>query len=170
LAAPHFEVLRSHLKYSKSAIDIYSGRAIALLSAFFAPPRFFTETLTVSDQKCLPSQTGFTIDKENATDYESINDSFNQTQLGQLDPNLTNHSCGGWYWGVLPAVLVGVTIRFVAFGVIHIVNRGQLAKRSFWHQLRYKGNKGLYLTLALYVLGLINLLGVTSWAILAKRT
>mmetsp|Transcript_20466 Transcript_20466/g.33924 ORF Transcript_20466/g.33924 Transcript_20466/m.33924 type:complete len:1212 (+) Transcript_20466:224-3859(+) len=149
--------------------DMYAddGTAKALFAAFFSPPRFFTETIAVSDLKCLPPQTGFTQTDE-AYNFPDGKDSFAWVSLGQNDSNVTDLSSNGWYWGILPGFLVGLTIRVVAFGAINSLNRAQMAKKSFLFQLRNKGSFSLYLSVAAFWLCLGGLIGVTCWMILRE--
>lgn len=43
--------------------------------------------------------------------------------------NVIQQDCNGWYWGVLPAFVVGLTIRWIAGGVNHLSGRPQQAKK-----------------------------------------
>jgi ABC-type multidrug transport system ATPase subunit len=147
--------------------EIYKegNAAIALVSAFFSPTRFFKETLIVSDQKCLPPQTGFT-QAEDTYNFPQHLDSFSLIQMGQLDSSVNTPSCSGWYWGILPAVLVGFTVRFAALGCVNCLNRSQQAKKSFWFQLRHQGSVRLYASTALFCICLVVLVVLTSWTVL----
>lgn len=145
--------------------DIYESQAVALFSAFFSPPRFFTETLAVSDLKCLPSQTGFSVDAD-ATSFPADKNSFYFVSLGQDDPYVTDQSWDGWYWNALPAFMVGLTVRFAAFGAINALNQSEQAKKPFMYRLIHKGSPGLYVKVVLFWLCLVGLIGVTCWLVL----
>lgn len=138
-----------------------------MFAAFFSPPRFFTEIIAVSDLKCLPPQSGFT-QTDGAINFPEDQDSFSFLSLGQNDSNVTDISCGGWYWGVLPGFMVGLTVRFAAFGAINSSNRSKMAKKSFLFQLRNKGSLQLYLTVAAFFICLAGLIGATCWLILRE--
>jgi hypothetical protein len=138
-----------------------------LFAAFFSPPRFFTEIIAVSDLKCLPPQSGFT-QTNDATNFPEDQASFSFLSLGQNDSEVTDLSWNGWYWGVLPGFMVGLTVRFVAFGAINSLNRSKMAKKSFIFQLRNKGSLQLYSTVAAFFICLGGLIGVTSWLILRE--
>lgn len=149
--------------------DMYADDGVpkALFGAFFSPPRFFSEAIVVSEMKCLPPQTGFTQTDE-ATNFPVGEDSFSFLSIGQLDSNVTDFSCSGWYWGILPAFMVGLTIRFAAFGAINSLNRSKMAKKSFLFELRNKGTPRLYLAVLAYGLCLGGLIGVSCWLILRE--
>eukprot|EP00588_Corethron_pennatum_P019915 CAMPEP_0194313112 /NCGR_PEP_ID=MMETSP0171-20130528/10006_1 /TAXON_ID=218684 /ORGANISM="Corethron pennatum, Strain L29A3" /LENGTH=1166 /DNA_ID=CAMNT_0039067921 /DNA_START=59 /DNA_END=3560 /DNA_ORIENTATION=+ len=56
-------------------IRIYESSFLNFISGFFAPARYFMESLLVSEFKCLPDQTGFTQTQE-ATDFPQEFQSF----------------------------------------------------------------------------------------------
>jgi hypothetical protein len=90
--------------------EIYASGFTEHLTAWLSPTRFFYEALIVGDLRCLPEQTGMTVE------HESTNFPRNYTVVQQLglaghDLNSTLQSCNGWYWDVLPSLLVGLTVR-----------------------------------------------------------
>ena len=115
--------------------------------------------------KCLPSQTGFTIDAD-ATSFPADKNSFYFVSLGQNDPNVTDQSWEGWYWNALPAFMVGLTVRFAAFGAINALNQSEQAKKPFMYRLIHKGSPGLYIKVVLFWLCMGGLIGVTCWLVL----
>ena len=84
--------------------------------------------------------------------------------LGQgLDDfgTVTQRSFVGWYWGVLPALTVGVLIRWVAAGAIHVSDRSKQAKKSLFFTLNE--DKRRYLVLGFYYMTLACLFGAASF-------
>jgi hypothetical protein len=120
--------------------------------------------LAVSDLKCLPPQTGFTIGS-NATSFPDDKSSFAFLSLGIHDSSVIDSDSNGWYWNVLPAFMIGLTVRFAGFGVINAFNRAEQAKKSFWFELRYKGSLMLYGSVVVFFLCLAGLCGVCTWLI-----
>jgi len=112
--------------------DMYTNTGKAILSGLFAPTRYFIETYVVSDFKCLPVQMGYThTDGNENHKYIPIEyQSFSVTHLGQSNKSIAHPSCRGWYWGYLPAFLVGLTIRILAGLLMHCVNRSKQNKPS----------------------------------------
>jgi hypothetical protein len=87
------------------------------LAAWFSPTRFFLEGLAVGEYRCLPPQSGWTVLDEsvnnNRFDYTLMHVS--QFSFAMHDANATKPSCMGYYWGVLPSIFVGITVRYAAF-------------------------------------------------------
>jgi hypothetical protein len=140
--------------------------AVALFSGYVSPTRYFVEGLTVHELRCLPIQSGFTVEPFafsfplNATVSTVAN-------LGQNDRAVVQHTCNGWYWGVLPAVAVGVTVRFLAAGAIHAFYRSKQARKPFVSDLlqRPLAKNRDFLTFVTYMITFVCLFGFTSWFI-----
>jgi hypothetical protein len=118
--------------------EIYSSGFTEHLTAWLSPTRFFYEALMVGDLRCLPEQTGMTVE------YESVNFPRDYTVIRQLglaghDLNATLQSCDGWYWDVLPSLLVGLTIRFAAGLAMHTFNRAQQTKKPLRYEMKRSG-------------------------------
>ena len=148
--------------------NIYSNPGLALFCGFISPTRYFTESLAVSEHRCLPEQSGFTV--KNAPNFPPDKNSFALLGLAQNDSTVTIYSCDGWFWYVLPAFFVGLTIRVAAGGLIHVVGRSQQAKKPFLslisEELRTRGPKTTTLVFVCYFLVLLGLITVSSWLIL----
>jgi len=56
--------------------------------------------------------------------------------MAQHDNDVVHRSCDGWYWSWWPAFLVGLTIRFLAAGALHVFDRSKQAKHSFLEELQ----------------------------------
>ena len=142
---------------------------MAIFSGFTSVTRYFIEGLAVQEQRCLPSQSGFTIDPTSVNFPLQLN-SFSLVQLAQNSRSVVQRSCYGWYWGVLPALFVGITIRFLAGGVIHISDRSKQAKKPLWNDLM-EPKEGIRTkkVLGIYLLVLLLLFILSCWLILANR-
>jgi hypothetical protein len=149
---------------------IYDDQYLAIFCGFFSPLRYFAEGLAVSEHRCLRPQSGFT--QEDAPNFPSDKTSFALLGIAQNDSNAMNHSCDGWYWYVLPAFMVGLTIRLMAGGLIHIVGRSQQAKQSILkemeNELKSHGPKTTVMVFLCYIIILLGLLTVTAWVMLRE--
>ena len=153
--------------------DIYSSPFIALFCGFFSPTRYFAEGLAVSEHRCMPVQSGFTQVVTNVTNnIPPDKNSFAILSLAQNDSTVIVPSCNGWFWYVLPALMVGLTIRIAAGGLIHVVGRAQQAKRPFFSEIRRElssnERKTTLFSCALYCIVLLGSIAVSSWLILRK--
>jgi len=150
--------------------DLYNSPALALFCGFFSPARYFTESLAVSEQRCLPAQSGFTQDA--APNFPPDGTSFSILGLAQNDSHVGNQTCDGWFWYVLPCIFAGLTVRVAAGGLIHVVGRSQQAKKSYSkiiaEELRSPQPKWTTFICVLYGIILIGLSTLTSWLILRK--
>ena len=90
---------------------IYSNSEISLMSGIFSPTRFFIESMIVGEYRCLSSQYGYVVDSDaNGISFEST--IFYQRGMGLWDSeHLKHQSCTGWFWGVFPSVMVGLSLR-----------------------------------------------------------
>lgn len=89
---------------------------------------------------------------------EALNDFGNAIQRG----------CKGWYWGALPSLVVGLTIRWMAGGVNHLSGRSQQAKKPIMKTLAQ--NNASVIALVLYLIVLIVLLAVSIILMLRKTS
>jgi len=108
-------------------IRIYESSFFNFVSGFFAPARYFMESLLVSDFKCLPDQTGFTQTQE-ATNFPQEYQSFLDRGPGTLDKNIGVQTCRGWFWAWPTMFAVGLTIRLYAHVFLHLVERSKKNK------------------------------------------
>ena len=108
---------------------------LAIFSSFVSVTRYFIESMVVQDARCLPQQTGYTIHDLTTTLPPQVN-SFALIPVAQHDRSVVHRSCDGWYWSFWPALFVGLTIRFLAAGALHVCDRSKQAKHSFRDELR----------------------------------
>jgi len=132
--------------------DIYSSKATAVFCGLFSPTRYFIESLAVAEHRALPEQSGFT--QQDAPNFPLESDSFALLSLAQNDDDVNQRSYSGWYWGFLPALFVGLTVRIVAFGTIHVSGRSQQAKRPLREVLK-SNNWCLKIQLICYTVALV---------------
>lgn len=143
--------------------QIYQGGFSEIFSGWISPTRFFYEAVAVGEYRCLPEQSGYTILPS------SVNRQSNSSMtilLGYAghDYNAVRWSCNGWYWSVLPAILIGITVRYLAIGAMHAFYRGQQTKKSLWFVMR----KSVRVAIAVLVYFLVfaGLFFVTTWTFL----
>ncbi len=153
--------------------DIYEegNEGMALFSGIMSVTRFFIEGMTVQEQRCLPVQSGFTVEPTSVNFPVDLVGSFHLTGLAQNDLSVVQRSCNGWYGGVLPAFLVGTLIRVFAFGILHVSDRSRQNKRSLLIDLKKRplsGNMTLSVVVRFVVLVLV-LFALTSWVILTPN-
>ena len=130
------------------------------MAGWISPTRFFYEALAVGEYRCLPEQSGFTI-SEDATQRATNSSAFFVVGYAGHDPTATEFSCEGWYWGVLPSLLVGLTIRYAAAGAMHGFNRAQQTKKPLLCMC--KKNKRIFVMVFTYMITLGGLISVTTW-------
>lgn len=144
--------------------DLYASAETEIFSAFVSSPRFFIETMIVSEYQCLPVQSGFTVNAIDAPKFEMELNSFSLLGLGKNDNQISKLSCEGWWWFVLPSFMVGLTIRFVALGTLHITSRGKQAKQSLTKEIMSKNIP--FILSGIIMLAIIAVLfAVTCWVI-----
>jgi hypothetical protein len=151
--------------FHHSFADIYEDNSVlALFVGFVSPTRYFIEAL--------PEQSGFT-QTAIATNFPEELNSFALIGLAQNDPNVREQSCSGWYWGALPALLVGLTIRWAAAGAIHVSERSKQAKKPLWKEVKQQtAQKGLSIfkstgmLVVVFVVVFTALFSLASWTIL----
>jgi len=83
-------------------MKLYENKALAIFSGFFSPLRFVVEGIAVSEAKCLPNQSGYTVGA-NAFNYPIFYNSYpywkDLTYMAHTDlSSATVSSCGGWFW------------------------------------------------------------------------
>ncbi|VEU38252.1 unnamed protein product [Pseudo-nitzschia multistriata] len=108
-----------------------------VLVGWVSPTRFFFEALTVGEYRCLPEQSGFTI-ASSSSNRNSTNTMMRKMGYAGRDLQAVRWSCDGWYWSVAPAILIGITVRYLAFGAMHACFRAQQAKKPLIHKLQKK--------------------------------
>ena len=113
----------------------------------------------------MPEQSGFTITPE------ALNRQWNTSMMVNLgyaknDPPATERSCNGWYWSVIPAILLGLTVRYLAILAMHGFNRSQQTKKPLLYVMRR--NTRVALKVVVYVLVFCVLFAVTTWTFLRE--
>jgi hypothetical protein len=152
--------------------DIYGDNdLLALFSGFVAPTRYFIEGLTVAEYRCLPEQSGYT-QTAAAINFPQELNSFALLGLAQNDSSVREQSCSGWYWGALPALLVGLTIRWVAAGAIHVSERSKQAKKPLLKEMKHEAGqndlsifKSTRMFVAVFFVVFAALFSLSSWTI-----
>jgi hypothetical protein len=141
--------------------------AVALFSGYVSSTRYFVEGFAVHELRCLPMQSGFTVEPY-AFNFPLEYSVPTQASLGQNDRAVVQHTCNGWYWEVLPAVAVGVTVRFLAAGAIHAFYRSKQARKPYVSDLLQRPlfKNRVFLTFIIYMITFLCLFGVTSWFML----
>lgn len=141
--------------------EIYvEGGFKEVFAGWISPTRFFYEALAVGEYRCLPEQSGYTIEET------SVNRQANSSMTVVLgyaghDYGAVRWSCNGWYWSVVPALLIGLTIRYLAIGAMHTMYRGQQTKEPLTSVMRR--NRRVALVALLYCLGFAILFILTTW-------
>ena len=136
------------------------GGFIEVFAGWISPTRFFFEAVAVGEYRCEPEQSGFTITEE-AVRRPRYTSAFNFTGLAGHDLTVTNRSCHGWYWSVAPVILVGITVRYAAFGAMHALFRAQQTKQSL-RVVMLKDRKVVF-TIIAFVLGFMALFALATW-------
>lgn len=118
--------------------DIYAQRGWSIFAGLLSPTRFFIEGISVAESRVLPIQSGFTNLGKSFQGEALRTASFQMLGLGLHDfGNITQQSVRGWYWGVLPAFCVGLTVRWLGAGLIHVSHRSEQAKKPITYLLRH---------------------------------
>jgi len=145
-----FSILFSGLLSPATFSDIYDNKITAFLSGMFSAPRYFIETMLVSELRTLPPQSGFTLPVYKVSSLEGmitnfsldtsnsrLLNAFNLANLAQHDmPEATNQTNSGWYYQILPPFFVGLTIRFGGALLLHTCNRSEQARTSIISELK----------------------------------
>lgn len=141
--------------------EIYEEAGLKeFVAGWLSPTRFFFEALTVGEYRCLPEQSGFTIETT------SLNRQSNSTMMSLLgyaghDQNAVRYSCEGWYWSVVPVICIGLTVRYLAIGAMHACFRAQQAKKPLFYVM--KRNLSVTMIVVAYCFGFVALFSVTTW-------
>lgn len=141
--------------------EIYAEGGIKeFVAGWLSPLRFFLEAITVGEYRCLPEQSGYTIETNS---FFRLSNSTMMLLSGYAghDFNAVRFSCDGWYWSVIPVLLIGITVRYLAIGAMHACFRGQQAKKPLIHAC--KKNRYVAAMILLYCIGLVALISVTTW-------
>lgn len=150
---------------------------LALFAGFVSPSRYFVEGVAVTEARCLPEQSGFTVDTDDAWNYHKYTESYSFSQeltfMAQNDiESAISRSCSGWYWGLLPSLMVGITVRIAGALAIHLSGRSQQAKNSFKKELidafnkrNHGGGNFIFIGLGALIL-LLLFFGLSCWLIL----
>lgn len=126
--------------------------------------RFFVEMGAVTESQCLPEQTGYTIGA-NATDFPLEYSTMALLGFGVNDlENATRQNCDGWYATVIPAVCVGLGMRLLGLGAIHVCGRSQQIKKSIWYDM--SKNKQVKYCVILFTTCTLMFFAITSYLIL----
>eukprot|EP00525_Craspedostauros_australis_P013230 CAMPEP_0198112610 /NCGR_PEP_ID=MMETSP1442-20131203/4430_1 /TAXON_ID= /ORGANISM="Craspedostauros australis, Strain CCMP3328" /LENGTH=261 /DNA_ID=CAMNT_0043769443 /DNA_START=256 /DNA_END=1041 /DNA_ORIENTATION=- len=139
---------------------IYEGGFIELFAGWVSPLRFFIESISVGEYRCMPEQSGLTVHPD-TIGFPRDQSAMSIAGMAGHDVNATIRSCSGWYWGVLPSVMVGVTIRFAAAGAMHGFNRGKQTKKPLLFTIKNE-KRSLYAFLGFWAV-LLGLFGFTCW-------
>jgi len=141
--------------------QIYEEAGIKeFIAGWFSPTRFFYEAIMVGEFQCMPEQSGFTIESNS---YGRLSSTTLIRIWGYAghDVNAVRRSCNGWYWSVIPAIFIGITVRYLAFGAMHACFRAQQAKKPLIYAM--KKDRSVAAVTILYLLGLVVLVSVTTW-------
>lgn len=153
--------------------DVYEDEhgAMALFSGIVSAPRYFIEAMAAQELRCLPQQSGFTVEPTSVNFPIDMVGSFHLVGLGQNDLSIVQRSCNGWYWGVLPAFVVGLMVRVLALGTLHVSDRSRQNKKPLMYELRKEpilGNRTFHCCLA-FTCALIVLFILSAFLILGER-
>mmetsp|Transcript_38774 Transcript_38774/g.83533 ORF Transcript_38774/g.83533 Transcript_38774/m.83533 type:complete len:414 (+) Transcript_38774:102-1343(+) len=113
---------------------LYSNPTLAVFAGIVSPLRFFVEGIGVSEARCLPQQSGYTVADEafNYPEYEqSYPYAFDRTFMARTDAGTAIvQSCSGWFWWVPASLVVGITIRIAGAVAIHLSDRPKQGKKT----------------------------------------
>jgi len=156
---------------------LYDNPALAVFSGFVSPIRFFVEGIAVSEAKCLPIQSGYTVDTIafNYPDFEEKYPYWHHALFmahTDLDAAIVP-SCNGWFWWVPAAFAVGITIHIVGGVAINFSGRSKQGKKSFrdevigdFHKCR-AGMKPVFILNGILVfIAFAGFLALSCWLIL----
>ena len=81
--------------------------------------------------------------------------------LAEHDPSAVEQSCNGWYWSVLPAIFIGLSIRFAGGCALHVFNRDKQTKKPLSFVMRR--DTKVCLAVVGYSVALLGLIIFTTW-------
>jgi len=136
------------------------GGLTEIVAGWISPMRFFDEAIAVGEYRCLPEQSGFTI-KEISRNRKANSTMMRELGYAGHDHNAVRWSCDGWYWSVLPVILIGFTVRYLAIGAMHTFFRAQQTKKPLFYVIRNSCCVASIVTV--YCLGLVALFSLTTW-------
>lgn len=147
---------------------IYTAPYYEVIAGIISPLRFFSESLIVSEYRCLPEQSGFTFDPNIATNITNAESSFMTLGFALRDSDtVIQRSCNGWFWGALPFFMVGLMLRVISCALMHVQDRGPQAKKPFLQELRRSDNVcKSYMKVGGVVCVVCGVVMVTVWSIL----
>jgi hypothetical protein len=153
--------------------DIYTegNDGIAIFSGVTSVTRFFIEGLAVQELRSLPEQSGYTVQPSSVNFPIGDVGSFTLVGLAQNDLSVVQHSGNGWYWGVLPAFMVGLTVRVLALGTLHVSDRPRQNKKPLMYELKREPllrNRTFYYLVAC-VVSVLSLFSISVWLIITER-
>merc|ERR1711935_182788 len=131
-----------------------------VLAGWISPTRFFVEGLAVGEYRCMPEQSGFTLEVDSFK-RRSNTTVMSMMGLASHDLSAVRKSCNGWYWSVTPVILIGFTIRYLAIGAMHACFRAQQAKKPLIYVM--KRDRSVAALVILYCIGFLLLVSITTW-------
>jgi hypothetical protein len=146
------------------------GEAVAIFSGLMTVTRFFIEGMAVQELRCLPEQSGFTVDPTSVNFPIDSVGTFHLVGLGQNDLSVVQRSFHGWYWCVLPSFMVGLSVRVLALATLHVSDRSRQNKKSLMYELKKVPlfrNRTFYSMVAC-VLVVTSLFATSAWLVVRK--
>jgi len=149
--------------------NMYNNDALALFAAFFSPLRFFVESITISETKCRPYQTGLTIDPSASSFPEFIR----QYPVSYFGLGMTNRDvaitkgCDGYYYWVPAAFAIGLTIRLLGGIAIHFSDSSKQGKKTFFQMVKSGSRHFFFKGLVIFTF-FCGLFALSCWLILRK--
>mmetsp|Transcript_9291 Transcript_9291/g.13972 ORF Transcript_9291/g.13972 Transcript_9291/m.13972 type:complete len:1312 (-) Transcript_9291:1353-5288(-) len=139
---------------------LYDDRALSIISGALSPTRYFAEGLVVGEHRCLPAQYGLVIDSNasaNVTEFPRNATGLNFLGLGLWDnSDVVTQSFSGWYWGLLPSFMVGLTIRFTSAFLLHLTDRPRQLKRPLLNEMmQWSFFDYVYVLFSLFYVGVL---------------
>jgi len=123
---------------------VYKYDIVKFLAGFLNPIRFYYETMLVSELRTLPPQDSFTFQDPNDDFLNNLPYNFYQVANGlnrngvaqDYMPEVSEQTHSAWARLMIPAFLVGLTIRSLGFLMLHIVGRAEQARTPFFRDLK----------------------------------
>lgn len=118
--------------------DIYNSEIAAILCGFISPTRYFIEGVAVQEQRAMPVQSGYTVNSTSVNFPVEFVGGFTLVGLAQNDSSVVQHSYNGWQWYILPALFVGLTVRLMALGALHLFDRPKQNRKGLFYEMRQR--------------------------------